>query len=169
MVFFVSCVACTSDAQRRPADRAEAPLWLRSTAEPYPFVTPIPPLVATELDGKYVRTVPETIAGESVKCRRCAPYRIEAGTTTLVLTKGRYFVTHDAPGKPDSSQFASRGHFTIEGNRITLFNDANCPAMRGVYKWKLNGALRLAEFEDDCPFSQLRGRFLELTPWDVFA
>ena len=57
----------------------------------------------------------------------------------------------------------------IEGSRITLFNDANCPAVRGVYKWKLNGALRLEAIEDDCPFSQLRERFLELTAWDLFA
>ena len=113
--------------------------------------------------------MPPAVAGDSVKCRRCAPYRIEVGLTTLVLAKGRYFVTHEAPGKPDSSQFASRGHFTVEGNRITLFNDANCPGMRGVYELKLARSLRLEAIEDDCPFSQLRERFLELTSWDVFA
>lgn len=151
------------------ANPPERPLWLRSTAEPYPFATPIPPLAATELDGKYTRAVPPAVAGQSVKCRRCAPYRIEEGVTTLVLAKGRYFITHEAPGKPDSSQFASRGHYVLDGSRITLFNDANCPAMRGVYEWSLKGDLRLEAIEDDCPFSQLRERFLELTSWDVFA
>ena len=151
------------------AEPPEEPLWVQSTAEPYPFTTPIPELAAPELDGRYLRTVPDAIAGESVKCRRCAPYRIEAGTTTLVLAKGRYFVTHEAPGKPDSSQFASRGHFTIEGDRIVLFNDANCPAMRGVYEWRLNRVLLLKAIEDECPYSRLRQRFLELTAWDLFA
>ncbi|MDQ3964047.1 MAG: hypothetical protein M3277_09100 [Actinomycetota bacterium] len=165
MILVLSFVGCTET--RDPAGKtADKPLWLRSTAEPYPFITPIPPLAATELDGRYTRSVSAAVAGESVKCRRCAPYRIEVGTTTLVLTKGRYFVTHEAPGKPDSSQFASRGHFTVDGRRLTLFNDANCPAMRGMYEWRLDGALRLEAVEDECPFSLLRARFLELTSWD---
>jgi hypothetical protein len=38
--------------------------------------------------------------------------------------------------------------------------------MEGVYGWTLAaGTLTLEVIEDDCPFSQLRQRFLELTSW----
>ena len=158
--------ACTSDDGPPRNERAEVPLWLTSTAEPYPFTTPIPPLEPTTIDGTYERRVtPRLAGGRSVPCRRCAPYRIETGTTELTFDQGRYAVSHDGPG-PTSSQFRSRGHFTLEGNTIVLFNDANCPDMRGTYRVNLSSvAVTLTAIEDDCPFSQLRRRFLELTDW----
>lgn len=85
--------------------------------------------------------------------------------TELVLEEGRYAIAHHGPG-PDSSQFRSRGHFTLDGDRITLFNDVECPRMEGVYLWAISeGALTLEVVEDECPFSELRQRFLQLTPW----
>ena len=159
--------ACTSDdASPRDDERAEVPLWLTSTAEPYPFTTPIPPLEPTAIDGTYSRRVTARLAGgASVPCRRCAPYRIETGTTELVLDTGRYRIAHNGPG-PDSSQFRSAGHFTLEGDRIILFNDPQCPRMTGQYVWDVSGeALTLEVVEDECPFSALRQHFLQLTPW----
>lgn len=158
--------ACTGDDASPTEDREEVPLWLSSTAEPYPFTTPIPPLEPTAIDGRYERTITARLAGgPSVPCRRCAPYRIETGTTTLSLEDGRYHIEHHGPG-PSSSQFRTRGHFTLDGDRITLFNDVGCSRMQGVYTWGVSGeALTLEAIEDECPFSQLRQRFLELTPW----
>ncbi|MGH2757485.1 MAG: hypothetical protein ACRDI3_06830 [Actinomycetota bacterium] len=163
-------LACTPSAEEPSARSAEVPLWVRSTAEPYPFTTPVPPLKATPIDGIYSRTVPLKIAGSSVKCRRCAPYRLEIGRTRLELAKGRYFIAHRAPGKPDSSQFRSRGHYSLMGDEIVLFNDANCPSTRGRYRWTLAGdRLTLETMEDPCPFSLLRSRFLTATSWDILG
>lgn len=160
-------LGCTSDAGRTTASE-KVPLWLSDTAEPYPFTTPVPPLEATPIDGTYVRRVTARMAGSgSVPCRRCAPYRIEVGRTEIVLDRGRYLVAHVAPNKPDSSQFQSRGHFVVENERVVLFNDANCPKMRGTYEWQVDdGVLRLEVVEDECPFSDLRMRFLTATTWE---
>jgi hypothetical protein len=125
-------------------------------------------LQATAVDGTYSRTVPIPVAGGSVLCRRCAPYRLETGRTTLELSQGRFFVAHEAPGKPTSSQFRSRGHFSVTEDEIVLFNDGNCPAMQGRYRWTLVGdRLTLETIEDPCPYSRLRSRFLTATSWGV--
>jgi hypothetical protein len=161
-------LACTPSAEETSTRTAEAPLWVRSSDEPYPFTTPIPPLRATAVDGTYARTVPTHIAGGSVLCRRCAPYRLEIGRTTLELAKGRFFVSHEAPGKPTSSQFRSRGHFSVTGDEIVLFNDGNCPTTKGRYRWTITGdRLTFETIEDPCPFSLLRSRFLTATSWAI--
>lgn len=165
----VSLWSCSASSSKDP-ETSQPPLWQRSSAEPYPFTTPVPPQEATAVDGTYTRTIPARIGGPSVKCARCAPYRIETGTTTLVLAEGRYSVAHQAPGAPSSSQFSARGHFELAGARIRLFNDANCPRLEGLYEWDLTaGSLRLEAIEDDCPFSGLRRRFFELAAWDLAA
>lgn len=146
------------------------PLWLTSTAESYPFQTPIPPLEPTSIDGTYIRSMPARVAGSSIPCRRCAPYRIEIGRSTLNLSEGRFLIAHRAPGKPDSSQFTSKGHFTISGDEIVLFNDANCPDTRGSYRWSVKDEhLTFEVIEDPCPFSDLRQRFLTVLPWAAEA
>jgi hypothetical protein len=141
---------------------------MTSAEEPYPFVTPIPPLDPTAIDGVYERHVSRVLAGGGpVACRRCAPYRIEVGTTELTFDKGRYSIAHEGPG-PTSSQFKSQGHFTLDGGQIELFNDPSCTQMRGSYRWMLaDGKLVLRAIEDECPFSGLRERFMELTAWDI--
>ncbi|MDQ4065586.1 MAG: hypothetical protein M3161_06015 [Actinomycetota bacterium] len=169
-IIAAALIAC-SPTEMQASDNAEpSPLWLTSTAEPYPFQTPIPPLEATAIDGTYVRSVPARVAGSSVPCRRCAPYRIEIGTTTLELSEGRYLISHRAPGKPDSSQFATKGHFTISDDEIVLFNDANCPETRGTYRWSLDEErLTFEAIDDPCPFSDLRQRFFTALPWEAKA
>ncbi len=90
--------------------------------------------------------------------------------TTLELSEGRFFISHRAPDKPDSSQFSSRGHFTLSGDEITFFNDANCPKTPGSYHWSLAaGVLTFEALEDPCPFSDLRQRFLSALPWELQA
>lgn len=56
------------------------------TLQPYPYTTPLPSPVPTELDGLYTRTV--KFEGTPTPCRRCAPYRAEGGTWTLHLNAG---------------------------------------------------------------------------------
>lgn len=135
--------------------------WRECPEEPYPFSTPVPPPEPTAIDGTYTRVVDVDLAGGHVKCARCAPYRLEPGTDTLVFDRGRFFLEHDPPG------FRSSGHFWVEGDRLRLFNDPNCVKFEGIYEWNLSGeVLRLEAVEDDCPFAKLRQRNLMATEWD---
>jgi hypothetical protein len=125
---------------------------------PYPFTTPVPPREATVLDGSYVRRLPST--GSHVKCRRCAPYRLEGGRAQLDLREGEFYVDHRLAG------FASVGHFVVSGDEVEFFNDPNCPSMRGLYRWTLEqGSLRFELISDECPYADLRSRYLTAEGW----
>ncbi len=159
--------ACSAGS---PADPASAPsptgdpdLWREAPGrEPYPFVTPIPPLAQTPVDGVYRRDYPA--GGDPIPCRRCAPYRLDSGESVLTLREGRFGVDHPA------SAFRSGGHYFVDGPRLILINDPNCPRTRGVYHWTLRGgALTLEVVEDDCAFDLLRARYLSAAPWTVAA
>lgn len=178
---FVIVVAGCSEA---PESQGEAPSPDRervssadiSPTEPYPFSTPAPPVEATPIDGLYTRSVTvEQIGQEPTYCRRCAPYRLDAGEYTLRFENGRYFV-HLEPSATERKckkchlppDFASSGHFTIEGDEIVLFNDTNCSRMTGRYRWTVeDDTLTFEEVDDDCPYSELRPRFLTTYPWTV--
>src|SRR5918996_520588 len=120
--------ACSAGS---PADPASAPsptgdpdLWREAPGrEPYPFVTPIPPLAQTPVDGVYRRDYPA--GGDPIPCRRCAPYRLDSGESVLTLREGRFGVDHPA------SAFRSGGHYFVDGPRLILINDPNCPRTRG--------------------------------------
>lgn len=135
------------------------------TLLPYPFMSPTPAPVVTDVDGTYMRTL--TLAdvggariGLPYRCLRCPPYRIDAGVSTLILHKGAYYLNHQL------STFRTLGSYVVEGDRITLFNDANCPQTPGVYRWKRGPhALTLRVVEDDCPFDGERADDLTLTSW----
>jgi hypothetical protein len=108
-----------------------------------------------------------------VYCRRCAPYRRDAGRSTIAFDEGRFFVRFRpvAPG-PLCSQclrppdFAATAHYRVSGDRLTIFNDANCTHTPGVYRWSLEGArMRLEEVDDPCPYARLRAKFLTVTAW----
>jgi hypothetical protein len=136
--------------------------WRECPREPYPFSTPVPPAEPTAIDGTYTRVVEEAIAGAPGKCRRCPPYRLEPGPQTLTFDRGRFFIEHEPPG------FRSSGHYRLEGARLTLFNDANCVEFEGVYEWAVeDDTLRLEAVDDECPFTQLRQRFLLAKDWQL--
>jgi hypothetical protein len=125
--------------------------------EPYPFVTPIPPLAETGIDGVYTRSLP---GSDAIPCRRCAPYRLDSGPATLTLAEGRFTVEQPL------SRFTSRGHYFVEGDRILLINDPNCAQTEGVYRWDLRARmLSLEVVEDDCSFDLLRARYFSAAPW----
>jgi hypothetical protein len=78
----------------------------------------------------------------------------------LTLREGRFTVDHPA------SAFFSRGHFFVDGNRLLLVNDPNCPTTTGIYRWALEEeSLSLDVVEDGCAFDLLRARYLSAAPW----
>lgn len=136
---------------------------------PYPFMSPTPPPVVTDVDGTYMRTL--TLAdvggprvGLPYRCLRCPPFRIDAGVSTLILHQGAYYLNHQL------STFRTMGSYVVDGDRITLFNDVNCPQTPGVYTWTRRGrAFTLRVVEDDCPFDGERADDLTLTSWTRVA
>lgn len=134
-------------------------LWRTDPSEPYAFVTPVPPLAPTPIDGTYHRDF--TPGSKPIPCRRCAPFRLDRGPSTLELTEGRFQILHEG------NAFRTQGHYQVEGPRLILFNDPVCPETRGVYRWDLEGELlALEEVEDPCPFDLLRARYLTAAPWE---
>ncbi len=107
-----------------------------------------------------MRDVPVADVGEPVPCRRCAPYRIYAGTATLSFQDGRYHVDDQ------TSAFSSSGHYTVDGDRVTLFNDLVCATLKVTYTWSISdGTLTLEPQQDPCAFDNLRGRYLTDYVW----
>ena len=130
---------------------------------PYPYTTPTPAPVATELDGTYVRIVTFEDAGGfryaiPRRCLRCIPYKLDPGVHTLVIHEGAFYVNHQLSG------FTDLGHIQVEARRAAFFNDPICPQARGVYTWTLQGKdLSLSLIGDPC----FPGRAEDLTfsPW----
>jgi hypothetical protein len=102
---------------------------------PYPYTTPTPPPEPTRLDGTYMRilTLEDVHGLLPFRCLRCPPYLPNAGVSTLALHRGNYWLHHQLSG------FKALGMFTIEGHRITFFNDPWCPRDRGTYRWNYAG------------------------------
>jgi hypothetical protein len=167
LVGLLLAASCTQEAASpsapgasRPSPTGDPELWRTDLEEPYAFTTPVPPLAATPIDGTYGRDFSE--GTEPIPCRRCAPYRLDRGPSTLELDAGRFRVDHQ------SNAFGSQGHYLVEGHELILFNDPECPTTRGVYRWELQGGtLTLEEVDDPCPFDLLRARYLMAAPWQA--
>ena len=132
--------------------------------QPYPFASPTPPDEATVADGTYMKIVPfaDRPAEQQlpIRCFRCIPYRPDVGVSTLILFHGQYYVHHQLSGSKAS------GSFVVSRDRLTLFNDANCPQDVGRYTWRSDGRrLRLKMVADPCPFEHLRADDLTTVPW----
>ncbi len=167
-------VGCSTGAEpRRDAGEITEPTYRGLQA--YAYSSPVPPLEPTSLDGTFRREITVAQAGdEPVACRRCAPYRLDAGTTLLVLERGRFFLLFSpltdkkvCPGCKPPGSFRASGHFVLEGDRIELFNDPNCEETRGVYSVEQKAAiLRFNTIDDPC-FGGIRGHFLGAYPWQA--
>jgi hypothetical protein len=135
------------------------------TLLPYPFMSPTPAPEVTSIDGTYLRTLTfEELGGARrsipLRCLRCPPFRLTPGVNTLVLYRGAYYVDHHLSG------FRTMGSFVVDGDRLTLFNDANCPQLRGVYEIDLSGhGIRFRAVEDECAYGNERALDLEFRPW----
>lgn len=141
------------------APSAVIPDWHVDPNEPYPFRTPIPPLVATPVDGVYTRDPTIEFDPDRAPCRRCPPYPHDAGNSTLTLRGGRFEMRHEEP------EYRMEGHFVVEGDEVVFFNDAECTDLRGTYRWSLvDETLRLEVVDDECAFGQ-REKDLTAEPW----
>ncbi len=124
---------------------------------PYPFGTPLPPAVASALDGTYVKVDPKE--GTPVPCKRCPDYLPEGGVWKLSLHQGIYRIYHPGSG------WRSIGSFSVAGNELSLFNDPNCIDVTGRYQWTLaDGQFNLTVVDDPCAIN-LRAVNLTKQPW----
>jgi hypothetical protein len=115
--------------------------------------------LSTPLDGTYVKNDPAD--PQWWNCRRCPDYLPAGGAWRLNLDKGvfRIYYTETA--------WRSLGSFTIDGERLTLFNDPYCQYETGEYTWQLeDGQLTLSEVDDPCSLD-LRALNLTSQPWQA--
>lgn len=168
LVVIAACTASpapapTASARSAPAGTTDAaaaiPDWRVDPNEPFPFTTPAPPLDATAIDGVYTRVPTDPYRGQRAPCRRCPPYPLDRGSSTLSMDAGRYEMVHELP------RYRMIGHFTVSGDRLTLFNDAECTGVVGSYTWSLRGdSLVLEVLDDRCGFGQ-RAKDFTAVPW----
>lgn len=128
---------------------------------PFPHSRPLPPPIASTLDGLYSKMIP--LIATPTPCKRCAGYRLEGGVWTLYFDKGIFKVFHQDTG------FESVGSFTVSGNRLSLFNDPYCEedlTMVGDYAWEFDarGSLQLRVIDDLCSY-RLRSKNLTDARW----
>jgi hypothetical protein len=133
---------------------------------PYPFLSPTPPpSTRTVLDGTYLRVLTlRDVGGARIglpyRCLRCPPYRVDAGVSTIMFWHGAWFLHHQM------SDFKTQGSFVVDGDRVTLFNDPNCPQGKGVYRFeKTAHGLRFETIDDECPWSGERAYDLTRVQW----
>ena len=133
---------------------------------PYPYLSPtLPPSTRTVLDGTYLRVLTlRDVGGARIglpfRCLRCPPFRIDAGVSTIMFWHGAWFLHHQM------SDFKTQGSFVVDGDRVTLFNDPNCPQGEGVYLFeKTAHGLRFETIRDECPWSGERADDLTRVQW----
>ena len=138
--------------------RANRVIWIELLQKtPFPHTAPLPPRSATALDGFYTKFDPQK--KPPVPCRRCPDYVPEGGTWRLNFDKGVFRIFHEFTG------WRSIGSFTVDGNRIRLFNDPTCMEPTGIYLWELKeGHLSLRVIEDECAIG-MRAKNLTQIPW----
>jgi hypothetical protein len=145
-----------------PFELGTKPFVVEPRDLPYAYTTPTPAPEPTPLDGTYLRILTLDDVGGVLpfRCLRCPPYFPNAGVSTLVLHQGNYWLNHQL------SDFRAVGMFTIDGHRITLFNDPWCPQDHGVYHWSYQGeALMFQAISGTCAYEQARANDLSLVPW----
>jgi hypothetical protein len=132
--------------------------------EPFDY-EPAPPLEDTPIDGYYLRiTELEEVGGPRLglpfHCVRCPAYRVDPGVETLILHKGRFWIEHQMSG------WRALGHYEVDGDRFTIFNDANCSSTRGEYRWsRTRSALSFDVVGDVCVAEGERAHDLMFSDW----
>lgn len=161
-------VAATPSVTPRPASGpliAETLDDLPTTVRPYPYTDPTPAAAPTGIDGTYMMILSlEDLGGVPhalpFPCRRCLPWAPAPGVSTLIFFDGAFFMDHQMSG------FHATGHYEIDGNRLTLFNDPNCSRIRGTYTWREEGvSLSLTAVEDPCAYEGERANDLTSGVW----
>lgn len=114
-------------------------------ATPFAYLTPLPELAASPLDGLYAKV--NQSWPQWWKCLRCADYRAAGGIWKLQFDKGVMRIFYEVNG------WRSISSYTVEGNRLYLFNDPYCPEHVGEYQWSVaDGQLELRTVNDPCSF-----------------
>lgn len=126
-------------------------------ATPFPHEAPLPEPTTSPLDGTYAKV--DLSPPQFWMCYRCADYRPEGGPWRIQFDKGvmRIFYT--------ITNWKSIASFTVEENRLKIFNDPYCPHDIGEYEWATqNGSLSLKTIHDSCAFD-LRQENLMKQSW----
>lgn len=128
-------------------------------ATPHAYFTPLPDSVPQSIDGTYAKI--DQSWPQWWKCLRCADYRVTGGVWKLQFDKGVMRIFYETNG------WRSLSSYTIEGDRLYLFNDPYCPENTGEYKWSVqNGQLSLDALNDPCAFD-LRAENLTRQSWNA--
>ena len=124
---------------------------------PFPHTAPLPSQEPTVVDGTYTKLDPKKTP--PVPCRRCPDYVPEGGIWKLHLSKGVFRIFHEFTG------WRSIGSFTVEANRVQLFNDPTCIEVTGTYTWTLKaGRLNWVVVQDKCAIG-MRAKNLTQQAW----
>jgi hypothetical protein len=133
------------------------------TRFPQPFAQPLPAQQTTPIDGLFAKINPDW--PEWWQCLRCADYRPAGGIWKLRFDRGVMRVFYDVTG------WHSLASYTVEGDRLFLFNDPYCPQVTGEYRWRIEDRWGLAdralilELVDDPCSIDLRGENLAAQEW----
>ncbi len=126
-------------------------------ATPFPHGFPLPEPVQSPLDGTYAKL--DESPPQYWTCYRCADYRPMGGIWRLQFDRGVMRVFYQI------TNWKSIASFSVEGNKLRIFNDPFCPQDMGEYEWSLeNGNLTLNAISDGCAFD-LRMENLAKQPW----
>jgi hypothetical protein len=141
---------CTEET---PAEKWSALLQ----RQPFPYKKDLPLPARTVIDGTYTKVDPKH--DPKVPCRRCPDYAPEGGIWKIHFDKGVFRIIHLSSG------WKSMASFTLEGDRLFLFNDPVCHETTGTYAWHVEGGqLVFRTIEDDCAI-RLRAMNLAKQPW----
>jgi hypothetical protein len=109
------------------------------------------------MDGTYTKL--DSKKDPQVPCRRCPDYAPEGGIWKIQFDKGTFRIIHMSSG------WKSIASFTLEGDRLLLFNDPVCHETTGIYAWKAEeGQIVFRAIEDECAI-RLRALNLTKQPW----
>lgn len=130
---------------------------------PFPYTTPLPTAVNTQLDGTYAKF--DESWPQWWSCRRCADYRPAGGIWKLRFDRGVMRIYYNV------TDWVSIGSYTVSGDRLYIFNDPYCPEAVGEYHWAqedkwglADRSLTLQVITDPCSFG-LRGENLSAQAW----
>jgi hypothetical protein len=145
-----STAACSEES---PAEKWSSLLQRK----PFPHKRELPAPERTPLDGTYTKVDPKK--DPHVPCRRCPDYAPEGGVWKIQFDKGAFRIIHLSSG------WKSIASFTLEGDRLLLFNDPVCHETTGTYAWKAEGGqITFTAIEDECAI-RLRAMNLTRQPW----
>lgn len=126
---------------------------------PVAYTTPLPAEVKTPLDGTYAKI--DQSRPQWWLCLRCADYRPAGGIWKLQFDRGVMRIYYEVTG------WKSIASYTVDEDRLTLFNDPYCRGEVGEYIWKVEAdGLDLEAVSDTCSFD-LRAQNLSNQDWST--